>query len=262
MKSPRYLLPFLTSILTVAFSPGPVSAQDDMPSFSAKVDVLNKYIWRGWNLNKNSIVIQPSVVIGCRGWGFKIWGNLDTNQYLNHLDRANWNETDFILSYERGFGMLNLSGGFIYYAIDYMHDLKEFYLSLGLDTILSPRLTVHREISHLEGWYFNLRISHSFQLPKEMTLDLTGSAGYYISQSDTFVKVTADLVDTQDRYRAFHDGLISARLNLPFCKYFTLTPILAYSFPLSKRAEWIIKADSWSHESSFLFGGVSISVSF
>jgi len=88
-----------------------------------------------------------------------------------------------------------------------------------------------------------------------MSLDLAASAGYYISNSNKMLKANDQLENTKEKYRAFHDGVISASLNVPFAKYFTLTPIIAYSFPLSKEAGNRIKADNGQR---FKEGGLSI----
>ena len=152
--------------------------------------------------------------------------------------------------------------GYIYYALDAIDDSQEIYLSLGLDTLLSPSLTVYREISHLPAWYISLGISHSFELPKEITLDLGGSIGYYASDDDAFVKIDDNGNSTTDKYNAFHNGLISLGLTIPVGKYFTVVPMVAYSFPLTNDADNLIKSASFSDKSDFVFGGVTASISF
>ena len=265
MKKWTHNLIFLVALLAVALSSGNTRAQEEKPTASADVGVFSKYMWRGWELSDDSIVIQPSVTVGYRGFSLNLWGNLDTDQ--DDMDPtipndSNWNETDLTLSYERSFGPVNLGLSYIYYSLDGADDAEEFALSAGIDVLLSPTLTVYREVAAAQGWYLNFGVSHSFDLPHDMTLDLAGSIGYYNSVDDAFVEANDLLVDTTNRYKALHDGSVSVGLTVPFAKYFSLSPVLAYSFPLSDDADNRLTADSFSNDSDFLFGGFTISMSF
>jgi len=265
MKNMTIKLTAVTAIglLVFIFSSMNLWAEDEAkPGASANVGVFSQYIWRGYELSKDSIVIQPSVTVGYKDVSFNLWGNLDTDVYTDTRDEAQFNETDMTLSYAESFGMVNLGVGYIYYALDAIDDSQEIYVSVGLDTLLSPSLTVYREISHLPSWYISLGISHSFKLPKEMTLDLAGSVGYYYSDDDSFVKVDDNLNATTDKYNAFHNGLISVGLTMPVGKYFSVVPMIAYSFPLTNDADNLIKSSSLSDKSDFVFGGVTASLSF
>jgi hypothetical protein len=265
MKNRAIKLPAVTAIgfLILTFSSMNLWAEGDAkPKASADVGVFSQYIWRGYELSKDSIVIQPSITVGYKDVSFNLWGNLDTDVYNDSRDEAKFNETDMTLSYEKSFGMVSLGAGYIYYALDAIDDSQEVYLSVGLDTLLSPSLTVYREIAHLPSWYISLGISHSFKLPKEMTLDLAGSVGYYYSDDDSFVEVDDNLNATTNKYNAFHNGLISVGLTIPVGKYFSVVPMIAYSFPLTNDADNLIKSASLSDKSDFVFGGVTASISF
>ncbi len=237
----------------------PKMAEEDKPSASADVGVFSQYIWRGWELSKDSAVIQPSATVGYKGFSMNVWGNWDTHQH--GLKKSNWNETDFTVSYEKGFGPVTLGGGYVYYSLDSADDQQEFYLRIGGDIILAPTFSVYKDITKVDSWYFNLGISHSFELPKDISLDLAASAAYYIINSRYVVTATGE-EKVGEHYSAFHDGVVSASLNIPFAKYFTCTPMLAYSFPLSSDAKNLLKADSLSNKAGHLFGGVTLSFAF
>ena len=64
-------------------------------SADASVAFLSKYVWRGWELSDDSIVIQPSMSVAYKGFGMNLWGNLDTDLYGT---TNKWNETDLTLS--------------------------------------------------------------------------------------------------------------------------------------------------------------------
>jgi hypothetical protein len=249
--------------LILIFSSTNLWAEDEAkPSASADVGVFSQYIWRGYELSKDSVVIQPSATVSYKDVSFNLWGNLDTDVYTDSRDESQFNETDMTLSYNKSFGIVSLGVGYIYYALDAIDDSQEIYLSVGLDTLLSPSLTVYREISHLPSWYISLGISHSFELPKGITLDLGGSVGYYASDDDAFVEVDDNGNATTDKYNAFHNGLISVGLTIPVGKYFSVVPVIAYSFPLTNEADNLIKSSSLSDKSDFVFGGVTASLSF
>jgi len=237
--------------------------EGDRPTASADVAFLSQYIWRGYALSKDSLVIQPSLTTAYKGFSLNVWGNLDTDAYQGaYKGDSKWNETDLTFGYDHSFGILGVGAGFVYYALDGANDWKEFYLSLGVDTLLAPTLTVYREISKNQGWYVHLGISHSFELPSDMTLDLAGSVSYWGSDNDTMVKYNDDLSKTTERFSGFHDGLVSVGLTIPFWKYFTVVPSIAYAFPLSHQADNEIQALSWGGNANHVFGGVTLSMAF
>ncbi|MCD6224313.1 MAG: hypothetical protein J7K32_02105, partial [Deltaproteobacteria bacterium] len=187
---------------------------------------------------------------------------------------SQFNETDWTLSYAKSFGLVSLEVGYIYYALEDISsdyditedpdDSEELYLSVGFDTFLAPTLTVYREIAHLPSWYFSFDLSHSFELPRDITLDIAGSVGYYYSDDSDFVEIKDHgQVETSTKYRNFHNGLISIALNIPINEFCSVSPMLAYSFPLTNDAENQIEAaNGFSDDSDYAFGGVTISIAF
>jgi hypothetical protein len=239
--------------------------EEEKPTASADVGVFTKYIWRGYELSDDSIVFQPSMTAGYKGFSMNLWGNLDSRYKDNDPttdDKAEWTETDLTLAYDTSFGPVGLGVGYIYYGLDSIQDSQELYLSAGLDVLFSPTLTFYREIAHLPGWYIHFGISRSFQLPKEITLDLAGAVAYYHSDDDEFVNVDSDFNPTTEKYRSLHDGNVSIGLTVPFAKYFAFSPVVAYSFPLSDEADRLLTSASISNDSAFLYGGFTLSIAF
>lgn len=253
-------------VLAIVFSfLTPFAVAEDKPTASVDAAILSKYVWRGYELSNDSIVVQPSLTAGYWGFRFGIWGNLDLEYDDGDpttKDVSNWNETDFTIAYEKAFSPATVGIGYIYYALDAMDDSKEIFMSVALDVPLSPSLTVYREISHAQAWYINLGLEDSVDLTKGMTLEISGSAGYYISDNDGFVEVDDTLTPTTKKYKNFHNGLISAAVSIPVAEYFTIAPTVSYSFPLSKEADNLITYLSISNDSSFFYGGVILSMSF
>ena len=56
------------------------SAEEEAPSADLSVSLSSKYVWRGYELSKDSVVIQPSLTVGYKGFAANFWGNLDTDQ--------------------------------------------------------------------------------------------------------------------------------------------------------------------------------------
>ncbi len=224
---------------------------------------MSQYIWRGYELSKDSLVIQPSATVGYKGFSLNLWGNLDTDVYAGPFKGSSkWNETDFTVAYEHSFGPVGVGLGYIYYALDSLEDTQEFYLSVGGDVILAPTLTIYRDVDEFRGWYIDFGILHSFELPYDMTLDLAGSVAYYVSDNDDIVEYNDDLTPTDKRFSNFQNGLVSIGMTIPFYRYFAVVPMIAYSFPLSSDANNLFKATSLGGNSAHLFGGVTLSVAF
>jgi hypothetical protein len=273
----------LAIIGTLALSPsGLFAAEEEKPVMDMTVSVLSQYIWRGYELSRNSVVIQPSLTAGYKGFSVNVWGNMDTKPYYSGSDvgksySSAWNETDITLSYSKTMDMFTLGGGYIYYGLGAFNqeaakrlDSQEIFASLGLNVLLSPTLTVYREIDHYHIWYALLGVSHVFEINKMASLKLAASASYLLSNDEkTYPKYDGNAVATTDKFSNFHDGTITASLPVKLMKYVTVTPILSWVFPLSGDAKNEMTgcgfkgaATNSDRDSSFIYGGLSASFSF
>jgi len=251
---------------------------EEKPTADFSVSAMSKYVWRGQELSRDSIVIQPSMTVGYKGFSVNLWGNLDTKPYLGDNDNnsAHWTETDFTLSYSKSFGPVTAGVGYIYYALASLApggtdplDSQEVYVSLALNTLLTPTLTVYKEISHYQQWYFLLGVSHAFTLSDKVALKLAASASYLKSEDSTdYPEVNSDYEATDDKYNNFHDGVLSVSLPITPVKYLTVTPSLSYAFPLCSDAKREMKfrglrgVDTSDRDSSYLYGGLTMSFTF
>jgi uncharacterized protein (TIGR02001 family) len=262
MKPKNACLSFLISMLMLLFGAANIMAEETKPTASGDIAILSQYIWRGQELSRDSVVIQPSMTMSYMGFSANLWGNLDTDQYKSDED-SNWNETDFTLSYAREFGMLSAELGYIYYSLDGCDDTQEFFLALGLDTFLSPSLTIYKDTDTYPMWYFLLGLSHTFEITEKISLELSGSVSYLLSNDeDDYPEIDNDM-PSGDEFDNFHDGVISANLPITVNQYVTVTPTVSYVFPLSGDAgdemEWrSMKGD----DDNFFYGGVIVSMAF
>ncbi len=257
----------------------PVQTPDeDKVTGEIDLSVLSAYIWRGYEQTRDSVVIEPSVTIGYKGFSLNVWGNMDMRPYSvgDAQYASQYTETDYTLSYSRKFGILQVTPGYIYYALGAPYAgaaaplaAQEVFLNLGLDTILQPSLTAYKDIDHYREWYFLLGVSHTFEFNKVVSLKLAASASYLLStDATTYAKYDSASVATTDKFSNFHDGTATVSIPLAVYKSLTITPAISYVFPLSDDAKYEMKAkglggsDPTQRDSTYLYGGVTLSCTF
>ncbi len=258
---------FMTGLVMIGINPSVLFAEEEAPTASADVAFLSKYVWRGYGLSNESMVIQPSVTVGYKGFGLNLWGNLDTDLDDGDpaVDNSNkLNETDITISYDTEYENWKFGIGFIYYAFDSALDTKEFYFSAGYDTLLSPTLKVYRDIDTTPGWYLNFSAGHSFPLSEKYNLDIKGSIGYY--SSDDIAELDDNYIATGGSYNDFHEATLSASIPIPIGSYVVISPSISYSIALSESSDNIISATGMGlfgeDDSDFLYGGITFSIAF
>ncbi len=284
--------PITTETTKAATAQAPAAAVEEKPTGDFTVAAISQYIWRGYELSRNSIVVQPSATIGYKGFSANVWGNLDTRPYYAGTGSTSyastWNETDLTLSYTKTLGLFNLGAGYIYYALGPLNkdapdraDAQEFFATVSLNTILSPTLTAYKEVDHYRNWYFLLGVSHAFEFNKMVSLKLAASASYLLSTyADAtlfnagagyggYPKFDGNSQATDDKFSNFHDGNVTISLPIKATGYITITPTISYVFPLSDDAKYEMKgsgmkgtATNSDRDSSFIYGGLAASFSF
>jgi len=242
-------------------------AAEDKPTANLAVSALSKYVWRGFELSKDSIVLQPSATVAYKGFSANVWGNMDTNVYVQNTEGGgsnNWTETDLTLAYDWTIGPVGLTAGYIYYSV-IGPDTQEVFARAAWHTLLTPTLTVYRDFDHLAGWYVTLGVSHTLPITEKIGLSLGAQVGYLAADdASSYAKV-----NTAEAYRGFHDGLLTASIAFPVNQYITITPILNYSFALTENARDLIKVNSQEvlnggngGDSNFIYGGVTVTMAF
>jgi len=253
--------------------------EEDKVTGEVAASVLSAYIWRGQELSRHGVVIQPSVTANYKGFTANVWGNLDTKPYGASGEKysSNYTETDVTLSYSRKFGIVQAGAGYIYYGLAAatpggadLLDSQEIFVTLGLDTILAPTLTVYKEIDHYRQWYATFGVSHTFSLHEKIGLKLSALASYLLSTDETtYAKYNNDSLLTTDKYNNFHDGTVTVSLPIAVYKTLSVTPTISYVFPLCDDARYEMRArglegaaKASDRDSSFLYGGVTLSYTF
>jgi len=225
------------------------------------VSFYSQYIWRGFELSRDSLVIFPQLTVGYKGFAVTTWVDLDTRFSGADKKEFKLQETDVIASYSNSFKKLNYTLGWILYDFqpttgqpdaenNRINDTKnqELFVTLGLDTLLKPTFSVYNEIEIGQAWYFTLGVSHSFAVYKDWSLDLAGMVSYMHDKSNA-------------NFGNLHDGNISAGLKIPLNSYLSIKPNLQYSFPLSSDAARQIRNSSFDgHHNNFVYGGLILDV--
>lgn len=216
---------------------------------SGSVDYYNKYIWRGFTLDKDS-VIQPSVTISANGFEVGYWGSFD----LQNDDALTSDESDGWIGYSFDLGFIDesleivgISVGHTWYAFP-AADLysKETYLGISVDTFLSPYFTWYHDYEDeaqggADGDYFMFGVGHSFTLAED--LGITLDVGQEIGINDK-----AFIADNGGY------SLTTLALNIPLSENVTAVPTVAYSSP------WGDIKDAGNDDE--VYGGVSVGFSF
>jgi hypothetical protein len=243
-----------------------------MPTVNINTSFYSQYIWRGYELSKDSFVIMPSVTVSYKGFSLNWWGDIDTNHgkgYYEAQDGFQCWEQDYLLWYSNSWQCVNYTIGYIYYHTMPSHT-QEVWVSLGLQNFLNPTFSVWRDIEHGPSWYYNLAVSHSFPIPKDAfglcydwSFDVGGWVSYY-DQDHYWQPRTHPKSD----YSGFHDGQVWAGLKIPLSDVCSITPKLQYSFPLSTKARNNIKGVSGDAvrgqhgDANFLYGGLILDYNF
>lgn len=191
---------------------------------SFQLDYMNRYIWRGFDLNPdNHYVIQPSVnfTFPESNWSINLW-------YSYSAEDKNLNETDVTFNYDfPGTKGVAVSAGIVHYgwysADNFDADANttiETYLTLSWEeSPLSPSFSLYHDCKNGNGLYAQLSLSKEFAVSKKQNIELSSSIGYnqkqWISKS------------------GFSD--VSATVSYPIKQgKNTITPFAGISWPLLK----------------------------
>jgi len=234
--------------MAVGILTGTSFAEETKVAGYASVDVMSNYVWRGAKYTPN-MAVQPSVGITYGSFSTNLWANYDAK----HEEQT---ETDLTLDYGFSFDKVSLNVGYIYYAFDGFNDTQEVYAAVAYDTILKPKLTVYYDFDEGNGAYILASVGHSFSLVKDIALNLGASASYNINNK------IMGLDEDGDDFSDFYNGELTASVGIPVTKNISITPKIAYSFALSDDAEDAIKGVNYGDESSILYGGVNLTLSF
>lgn len=246
----------LILVLIMLVVTGSVYADEIKTSGYASVDVMSNYVWRGQKLS-NSWVIQPSVGITYGVFGANLWSNYDSDANMDEGDsHGEFTETDLTLSYTRSLDKWTFGAGYIYYALNNANDTQELYLTASYDIMLSPTLTIYYDYDEGNGAFVVASVLHSFEIAKEILLNIGASASYNINNK------VMGFDEDGDEFSNFYNAELSTSIDIPVRKKISITPKIAYSFPLSDDADEALKNISDDGDKDIFYGGINLTLSF
>lgn len=156
-------------------------------SVSGGVDVVSRYVWRGFDLlYDNRPAVQPylNVGLGDSGFSLGIWSSFALARWSEYKAA---NEIDLTLTYD--FAMpegWELSAGATLYGYWFAEDFRfrdatspELFASLTrTDLPLSPCLSVYYDLHLGSGLYATLGASHEWKLAEKARLEAGGLIGF------------------------------------------------------------------------------------
>ncbi len=246
----------LITMAVPALAMGPVDV-------SADLALNSKYVWRGMTAT-DDIVLQPGFSANLLGFGVGFWGNMDLSDYNGN--EWEFNEMDYILTYEMALPMISLSAGLIYY--DFPNSdadgTTELYLSAASSVLLSPSLTVYQDIDNIKGAYWEASVSHGMPLFPMANLDFKGtlglgSKGYLAGYFGVIPSIDNPLEIANFTGASMSDFTFSVRMPYHAMPFITITPAVTYSTLLGDAKD---SAAGFERNEDAFFAGVTASFSF
>lgn len=191
----------------------------DLPiEVTADIAFNSKYIWRGFLLDDDA-VMQEGVYVSGYGFTISAWGSFD----IDADDTRNSDEVDYSVDYTHEFEKLSVSLGHTYYDFPPADTAsKEYYIGVGLKTLLSPSLTWYHDYADEDsgggnGDYIVLEAGHSLALGQSpITLDLSTHIAY---NDELFINGQGG------------DANLGIGLTIPLTQNCSVSPAINYSIP-------------------------------
>ncbi|MBU1155734.1 MAG: TorF family putative porin [Proteobacteria bacterium] len=196
------------------------------PTVDFSVAFNSKYVWRGIVV-VDDWVAQPSVTASVGGFSFNVWADYmltDQNDRKNEVD-----EVDLTASYTFDLGKFSIPVGVIRYTFpgSTAADTTEFYAGVSYDWIVTPSITIYKDVQESNGFYILGALGYSLDLPKlnEMigwSLSVGASIAYGSDDNNNFYYNGTDKSGFTD---------YSFYVSLPFSigEYVTLTPQVVFT---------------------------------
>jgi hypothetical protein len=242
-----------------AITASPESESKTSLSVDISAALFSKYVWRGQLINDEN-VFQPSTTLKYLGFTASLWSNLDITDY--HDSDGEFTEYDWTLTYSGnmpGTDIINYTIGAIYYDFpDSDLNTTEVFGSLCLNTLLSPTISVYRDIDEYEGIYTSFGLSHNmekiFMLGADMSVGMMLSANIGWGNG----KYNEAYWNGLDE-NGFNDLTFTTAFPISFRRWL-LTPCASYVALLDSN---IRDADTYSaNDSDFFFAGLTLSIGF
>lgn len=203
----------------------------------AYIGYFDKYLWRGFDLSGSLPVIQGGVDLSAYGFTVSYWSNYQTrDDEVEGFESGEITETDIVLDYTfNPHEKVSVSVGNIFYQLEGLLDTNELYLGLGLDTVLSPAVTLYWDYDEADedGYFVIASVGQSFDLMEGLSASL-GAAVSYNGASDFAV----------GNYHDWHNYELSVGLDYALTEELSISPSFLYSSGLSDDAKKAIDSET------------------
>ncbi|MCF8032259.1 MAG: hypothetical protein K9K66_03340 [Desulfarculaceae bacterium] len=220
------LLLALSLALPSAFAAATPAQAKLTPTVDLEVAFNSKYVWRGIVV-VDDWVAQPSLTAGVGGFTFNAWADYmltDENNRRNEID-----EIDLTADYTFELGAFSIPVGVIRYAFpgSDVNDTTEFYAGVSYDWIVTPSLTIYKDVQESNGVYVLGALDYSRDLPKindmiGWSLAVGASIAYGSDDNNNFYYNGTDKSGFTD-----YSGYISVPFSIG--EYFSVTPQVVFT---------------------------------
>jgi hypothetical protein len=185
-SSKLFLLPVFI-LLAALGSALPVAAET-----SFELDYVNRYIWRGFDLNAdNNFAIQPSIDFSFAEsrWSVNLWQSFSAED-------KDLNEVDITLNYDfPASENLSVSAGIVHYGWYWVDDfnserdttIETYVVFSWFNAYLTPELSFYHDCMNGNGLYAQLALAKEFVISENQKVELSSTIGYnhkqWISQA-------------------------------------------------------------------------------
>jgi hypothetical protein len=194
-------------------------------------DIVSADVLRGHELQPVSIMGRPSTTLSYQGFTASTWESVDAKPYsADNLN--NYIQTDF-----------------------------------GLDTFLSPILTIYKEIINYSQWVAFINISNTYDFNNNVEWKPSASAGYFKHEEMALIpNYDGRIAPKTDNYGSLYDDAISFSLPIAITESLSIIPTLTYAFPFNNDSRNYLRSKGivspLDKSNSFVYGGLSVSYSF
>jgi hypothetical protein len=221
----------------------PVTEQEtsDWWSIAFTTQYSSKYIFRGVNSLPGSGIYVAELTSSVYDFSFDVWQAVGV--------RRSYDEVDFTLEWDRQFGPMTFSAGYVNYYIPNddglslgYRDTQEFLVAAAYNIIssLTASLTYNYDFDKLDGSYLELRLDDSFEIIK------------HLASINPYASLSYDFHYNSKTY-ALNNLQTGLEMPISLGKHVTISGFAALSIPLHA-INGFARNEGW--------GGFSITFSF
>ena len=276
----RIATTFLAAASLATFAEEPAAAEIEeegaLPGVTLGADYCSRQITRGVPDNTEGIVTL-SAALEWAGFTAEVDGIFNTTDIAEEDGFDAWDNTeiDYVLGYSRSvdtdaLGAIELGGDYTYeYDQGGNGDddhCQYLHASVGLaDVFLSPTLEAEWMLDSIHGQYYDLKLSHAFELVEAREGEEDPVLALEISLLQGLANGKYNEDDLGCDCWGFRDTTLAAELSWRPCEYALVKPYIAYSDHLNGHfrhpAHYVVDEEA-SHHVAQLYGGIAVELSF